>query len=210
MNTQELWQRYQDWLYFNEDLALYLDVSRMRFDERLVTALEPNFAQAFKDMAALEQGAIANPDEKRMVGHYWLRAPELAPANLKNEIVDNLDQIEAFVKKVHSGTIHPPQAPKFTDVLSIGIGGSALGPQFVDGALAADFPTMDIHFIDNTDPAGIDRILNRLQSKLSSTLVIVTSKSGGTPETRNGMLEVKHAYEQQNLNFPAHAVAVTM
>jgi len=210
MNTQELWQRYQDWLYFNEDLALYLDVSRMRFDERLVTALEPKFAQAFKDMAALEQGAIANPDEKRMVGHYWLRAPELAPANLKNEIVDNLDQIEAFVKKVHSGTIHPPQAPKFTDVLSIGIGGSALGPQFVDGALAADFPTMDIHFIDNTDPAGIDRILNRLQSRLSSTLVIVTSKSGGTPETRNGMLEVKHAYEQQNLNFPAHAVAVTM
>ncbi len=36
MNTQELWQRYQDWLYFNEDLGLYLDVSRMRFDEHLV------------------------------------------------------------------------------------------------------------------------------------------------------------------------------
>ena len=29
--------------------------------------------------AALEKGAIANADEKRMVGHYWLRAPELAP-----------------------------------------------------------------------------------------------------------------------------------
>ena len=34
MNTQELWERYQDWLYFNEDLGLYLDVSRMRFDEQ--------------------------------------------------------------------------------------------------------------------------------------------------------------------------------
>ena len=82
MNTQELWQRYQDWLYFNEDLGLYLDVSRMRFDERLVATLEPKFAQAFKDMAALEQGAIANPDENRMVGHYWLRNPELAPAEI--------------------------------------------------------------------------------------------------------------------------------
>ena len=29
-------------------------------------------------MAALEKGAIANPDENRMVGHYWLRAPDLA------------------------------------------------------------------------------------------------------------------------------------
>ena len=210
MNTQELWQRYRDWLYFNEDLGLYLDVSRIRFDEGLVAKLEPKFAQAFRDMAALEQGAIANPDEKRMVGHYWLRNPELAPVELKNEIVDTLDQIEAFVRKVHNGRIHPPLAPRFTDVLAIGIGGSALGPQFVDDALAADFPPMAIHFIDNTDPAGIDRILNRLKDRLCSTLVIVTSKSGGTPETRNGMLEVKHAYEQQGLNFPAHAVAVTM
>ena len=30
-------------------------------------------------MKALEAGAIANPDEQRMVGHYWLRAPALAP-----------------------------------------------------------------------------------------------------------------------------------
>jgi glucose-6-phosphate isomerase len=210
MNTQELWQRYQDWLYFNNDLGLYLDVSRMRFNEQLVAALEPKFAQAFKDMAELEQGAIANPDENRRVGHYWLRNPDLAPAELKNEIVNNLDQIEAFARKVRDGRIHPPLAPLFTDVLSIGIGGSALGPQFVDDALAADFPQMTIHFIDNTDPAGIDRILNRLKDRLVSTLVIVTSKSGGTPETRNGMLEVKHAYEQQGLNFPAHAVAITM
>ena len=210
MNAQELWQRYQDWLYFNEDLSLYLDVSRMRFNEEWVTALEPKFAQAFKDMVALEQGAIANPDENWRVGHYWLRNPDLAPEELKIEIVNNLDKIEAFAQKVRNGTIHPPQAPQFTDVLSIGIGGSALGPQFVDDALGADFPPLTIHFIDNTDPAGIDRILNRLKNRLSSTLVIVTSKSGGTLETRNGMLEVRHAYEQQGLNFPAHAVAVTM
>jgi glucose-6-phosphate isomerase len=54
MNTQELWQRYQEWLYFNEDLGFYLDISRMRFDERLLAALEQKFAQAFKDMIALE------------------------------------------------------------------------------------------------------------------------------------------------------------
>jgi len=210
MSNLELWRRYQEWLYFNQDLGFYLDVSRMRFDDSLVSALEPKFAKAFRDMAALEQGAIANPDENRMVGHYWLRNPELAPLHLKDDIEENLRQIETFVAQVHNGAIRPPNAPRFTDVLSIGIGGSALGPQFVDEALASEFPLLAIHFIDNTDPAGIDRILNRLKDRLPSTLVIVTSKSGGTPETRNGMMEVKQVFQQQGLHFPAQAVAVTM
>jgi len=210
MSTLELWQRYQDWLYFNADLKCYLDVSRMRFDASLVRQLEPKFDKAFKDMAALEQGAIANPDEDRMVGHYWLRNPELAPPHLKNDIEENLRQIETFAEKVHNGAIRPPNAPKFTDVLSIGIGGSALGPQFVNEALACESPPLVIHFIDNTDPAGIDHILNGLKDRLPTTLVIITSKSGGTPETRNGMLEVKQVFQQQGLHFPAHAVAVTM
>lgn len=210
MNSLELWQRYQDWLYFHEGLGLYLDISRMQFDAALVDTLAPKFATAFKEMEALEGGAIANPDENRMVGHYWLRAPDRAPVSLKHEIVETIEQIETFVQMVHEGTIHPPEAPKFTDVLSVGIGGSALGPEFVAEALAPDFPPMTIHFIDNTDPAGIDRVLNRLDDRLHSTLVIITSKSGGTPETRNGMLEVKHRYEQKGLHFPSHAIAITV
>lgn len=211
MNNQDLWQRYQDWLYYHEGLGLYLDVSRMRFDSAFVDALMPKFAKAFQAMEALEKGAIANPDENRMVGHYWLRDPNLAPTEaLKQEIVEPLEQIETFVKKVHAGTIKPPQSPKFTDLLSIGIGGSALGPQFVAEALSADFPLMGIHFIDNSDPAGIDRVLSRIKDRLKSTLVLVISKSGGTPEPRNGMLEVKHAYELQGLNFARHAIATTM
>ncbi|MEQ1527880.1 MAG: glucose-6-phosphate isomerase [Methylococcales bacterium] len=210
MTKQQLWQRYQDWLYHHRDLGIYLDVSRMRFDEQLVTDLSPKFAKAFALMKDLEQGEIANPDENRMVGHYWLRDPDLAPAEFKNDIIDTLNQLEIFGKQIHDGSIHPPHAEKFTDVLSIGIGGSALGPQFVADALTANEAPLVIHFIDNTDPAGMDRTLSRLKDRLNTTLVIVTSKSGGTAETRNGMLEVKHAYEQQGLNFPAHAVAVTM
>lgn len=210
MNNQELWQRYQDWLYFNNDLGLYLDISRMRFDNELVNTLTPKFTKAYKDIEALENGAIANPDENRMVGHYWLRNPDLAPVEIKKEIIDNIEQIEDFVQKVHDGRIHPISAPKFTDILSIGIGGSALGPQFVNDALAPLSSALSIHFIDNTDPAGIDKILDQINDRLKSTLVIITSKSGGTPETRNGMLEVKEAFKQQGLSFSDHAVAVTM
>ncbi|MBD2254989.1 glucose-6-phosphate isomerase [Nostoc parmelioides] len=210
MDAKALWQRYQEWLYFHEGLGLYLDVSRMRFDDAFVKSLLPKFDKAFADMAELEKGAIANPDENRMVGHYWLRNPDLAPTpEIAQEIVQTLEQIEAFAEKIQTGAIHPPKANRFTDIISIGIGGSALGPQFVAEALAPEFPPLKIHFIDNTDPAGIDKILTHLRNNLASTLVLVISKSGGTPEPRNGMIEVKKAYAGQNLDFAQYAVAIT-
>jgi glucose-6-phosphate isomerase len=211
MDYQQLWQRYQDWLYYHRGLELYLDISRMGFDDGVVKSLESKFVRAFQDMDALEKGAIANPDENRMVGHYWLRTPELAPsAAIKKDILETIEQIETFAQKVISGAIKAPSGDKFTDIISIGIGGSALGPQFVATALAPDFPSLEIHFIDNSDPAGIDRLLHKLQGRLKSTLVIVMSKSGGTPEPKNGMIEVAKAYGAQGLKFPDHAIAVTM
>jgi glucose-6-phosphate isomerase len=69
---------------------------------------------------------------------------------------------------------------------------------------------MKIDFIDNTDPDGIARALAGLSSRLGETLCIVASKSGGTPETRNGMLLVVDAYRKAGLEFPRHAAAITM
>ena len=43
MDTASLWQRYQDWLYYNEKLEFYLDISRMSFDEAFVEAMKPKF-----------------------------------------------------------------------------------------------------------------------------------------------------------------------
>ncbi|MDD1421812.1 glucose-6-phosphate isomerase [Dolichospermum sp. ST_sed1] len=210
MDAQALWQRYQDWLYLHEGLGLYLDISRMRFDDAFVASLQPKFDKAFADMAKLEKGAIANPDENRMVGHYWLRNPDLAPTpELTQEIVQTLEQIEAFADQIHTGAVHPPKERSFTDIISIGIGGSALGPQFVAEALSPDLPPLNIHFIDNSDPTGIDRVLSQIGNKLATTLVLVISKSGGTPEPRNGMIEVKQAYAAQNLDFSKYAVAIT-
>ena len=210
MDNAQLWEHYQDWLYYNEELGFYLDVSRMSFDDAFVNKMKPKFDKAFKDLEALEGGAIANPDEKRMVGHYWLRDPELAPTEeLRQDIVETQSKIIDFKDKVHSGIIHPPSGGKFTDILSIGIGGSALGPQFVAQALAKVDAPLKIHFIDNTDPKGIDMVMAEIGDRLPTTLVSVISKSGGTPETRNGMLEVKKVYEDHGLDFAAHAFAIT-
>ncbi|NDE99897.1 MAG: hypothetical protein EB034_16735, partial [Verrucomicrobia bacterium] len=59
-----------------------LDLSRMNFPADFLPAMQPRLAKAFAAMAELERGAIANPDEKRMVGHYWLRSFRLEPSHI--------------------------------------------------------------------------------------------------------------------------------
>src|SRR5216683_7480923 len=212
MGAPELWKRYRQYFCRVDSLDLSLDISRMHFDEAFLTSMEPAMQKAFKEMDALESGAIANPDEKRMVGHYWLRSPQLAPTkDIALEITGTVESIQKFATGVHTGKIKPPKAERFTQVLAIGIGGSALGPMFVGDALgnpAAD--RMALHFIDNTDPDGIARVLQKLKGLLRETLCIVTSKSGGTPDTRNGMVVVAKEYRAANLDFSRHVVAVTM
>lgn len=210
-NELALWQRYQQHLFACDDLGLAVDISRMNFDDGFLAKMEPRLQQAYRAMQELEKGAIANPDEKRMVGHYWLRAPKLAPTpDITREIEQTLSRVKTFAADVHQGKIKPQKGAKFTDVLSIGIGGSALGPEFVADALgqgAAD--KMAMHFFDNTDPDGMQRVLDSLAGKLPQTLVVVISKSGGTPETHNGMLAAHHAYKEAGLDFAKHAVAIT-
>jgi glucose-6-phosphate isomerase len=79
----------------------------------------------------------------------------------------------------------------------------------VADALSGPADRLQPHFLDNTDPDGIDRVLGRLGPALGETLSIVVSKSGGTPETRNGMLEVLSACAARGLDFGRHAVAIT-
>ncbi|HJT76670.1 MAG TPA: glucose-6-phosphate isomerase [Gemmataceae bacterium] len=212
MTSADLWQRYQQYLCGVPALGLTLDVSRMRFDDAYLQKMEPAMRRAFEAMAALEKGAIANPDEKRMVGHYWLRAPERAPTpEITAEIRRTLSAIKSFAADVHAGKVKPPTAARFTQVLSIGIGGSALGPEFVRDALGAGkADKMAMHFMDNTDPDGMARVLAELDGKLGETVVLVISKSGGTPETHNGMVVTAAAYRKAGLDFPRHAVAITM
>jgi glucose-6-phosphate isomerase len=184
----------------------------MNFPGGFLAAMEPAMQRAFDVMAALEAGAIANPDENRMVGHYWLRAPQLAPTpELTAAIRTTVEALKAFAADVQAGRVRPLAAARFTQVLSLGIGGSALGPMFVADALGHPAKDrMPVCFVDNTDPDGIERTLALLKDRLSETLCLVTSKSGGTPETCNGMLLVADAYRRAGLDFARHAVAITM
>jgi len=209
-SKSQLWQRFQQYYTEFPDLGLALDLSRMNFTEEFLTTMAPRLDKAFAGMAELEKGAIANPDEDRMVGHYWLRNSALAPSSkVRDEIEAVIASVKAFAAQAHSGTIRGATGP-FKHILLIGIGGSALGPQFVAGALGR--PGVDPltpFFFDNTDPNGIEKVLAQIGRNLGQTLAVVVSKSGGTMETRNGMLEAAAAYNQAGLDFAAHAVAIT-
>ena len=182
----------------------------MRFADDFFGKMQPRVDKALAAMAALEKGAIANPDEQRMVGHYWLRNAELAPNDeLRRDITETNERIKKFAADVHSGKIKTADGEKFKHVLLIGIGGSALGPQFIGEALGTARDPMDIYFFDNTDPDGFDKVLAKIGEHLAHTLVVVISKSGGTKETRNGMLEADARFQKAGLQFPKHAVAVT-
>ena len=202
------WQSYNQNIIRYPQFGFSLDLSLMDIGAGFYEVMKPKIEQAFADVSALEGGAIANPDEGRMVGHYWLRNPQLAPtAELQQAITGPLTDLKAFATQVHSGEVKAPNGQSFQQLLLIGIGGSALGPQLVAEAVGQD-AKLPIHFFDNTDPAGMDAVIAKLKT-LDRTLVLVISKSGGTPETRNGMLEAMAAWEKAGLDFGKHAVAVT-
>src|SRR6266550_3511 len=204
-----LWQRFQKYFLRYNDIGFTIDISRMRFADDFLQSMGVRAQRAFSEMRQLESGAIANADERRMVGHYWLRNPALAPsASLRWDIEETNARIKKFAADIHAGDIAPSKG-KFRHLLLIGIGGSALGPQFVADALGNAGDPMDAFFFDNTDPDGFDRVWRKLEDKLDETLVIVISKSGGTKETRNGMVEAEVHYRAAGLDFARHAVAVT-
>ena len=185
----------------------------MAFDQDYWDRSQGMTRQAFEAMEQLENGAIANPDEGRMVGHYWLRAPELAPEPLAADIRKVKADIADFARQVRTGEIRTGKGELFTNYLLVGIGGSALGPQLVADALGARGEArgegLKPYFFDNTDPDGIDRVLAAIGDGLANTLALVISKSGGTIETRNGMLEARRAMEAKQLDWAKQFVAVT-
>src|SRR5262245_48329204 len=99
-SQQELWQRFQRYYSTYPSIGLSIDLSRMNFPDDYFDRMAAPMAKAFSAMHALEKGAIANPDESRMVGHYWLRNARLAPSpEIRAAIENTIASIKAFAAK---------------------------------------------------------------------------------------------------------------
>src|SRR5690242_3467601 len=116
--STEAFDRFRAHFFHEAELGLDLDLSHIAFAPDFFAQMEPEIQRALSDMVALERGTIANPDEKRMVGHYWLRAPALAPnAELREVIETTTARVIAFAADVHEGRVAPASAPQFRNVL---------------------------------------------------------------------------------------------
>lgn len=206
----ETWEAFKSSLFYAPQTQLMLDWSAMGLDRAWLASMEGKVQTALAGMKRADAGEIVNVDEGRMVGHYWLRAPALAPtAELRDQILACTAKVKDFAARVHRGALRADSGKAFRNAVVIGIGGSSLGPVFVDQALAGPEDKLKLYFIDNTDPDGMDRVFTKLRSALDETLVIVISKSGGTIETRNGMEEARAFYTAHGLDFAKYAVCVT-
>src|ERR1051326_3413519 len=103
MPSSSLWQRFQQYFLEYRQLGFFLDISRMKFPDDFFEKMRPQIERAFAAMRALEAGAIANPTENGMVGHYWLRSTALAPTpEIRSEIEDTIRRIKEFDKDFNS------------------------------------------------------------------------------------------------------------
>ena len=142
-------------------------------------------------------GVHINTTEDRAVLHTALRRPASEKGAL---IVDGqdvvadvhevLDRMYAFAEKVRSGAWKGVSGKRIEHVVSVGIGGSDLGPVMVYEALKpyAD-AGIDCRYISNIDPNDAAEKLSGLDPE--TTLVIIVSKTFTTLETLTNAREIK-------------------
>ena len=121
LTNAQYWERYRKYLCHCPSLGLTLDISRMHFADSFFESKAALMNRALTAMDKLEGGAIANKDEERMVGHYWLRAPSRAPKpELRQEIESTIGAVKDFARRIHRGEVCSPSGQKFQNVLVIG------------------------------------------------------------------------------------------
>ena len=210
-SAQEQWEHFCEYLWFDDTLGFWVDISKMSISKSDFERLETDFHKAFVAMNKLENGTIANIDEARQVGHYWLRNPSLSPTKqIAAQIQSEIKNIKSFSSDVIKGNLRDIRGNRFTDVLWIGIGGSSLGPILLYNSLNQPNSKIKFHFLDNVDSLGIRDQLDLIGDKLKNTLVVVVSKSGGTIEPRICMEQAKYRFHSQGIDWNTHAVAITM
>lgn len=157
---------------------LYANFARQRYDRAALDALFAIGEQAdlHGAMRRLLDGAMVNPTEGRAALHSALRGDTSTSQSARDA------RAQALAAQAQMRTlIEALEASDVTDIVSVGIGGSDLGPRLMVDALALPGARFKVHFISNVDGNAADRVLAGLDPKRSAAIVI--SKTFGTQET---------------------------
>lgn len=184
-----------DYMFATYD-GVYLDYSRQRvnFDTMkflFELAKKQNLAGQIQ---AMIRGDKINFTEKRAVLHTALRAGKeeigtviVDDMDVIQEVHAVLDQIKEFTDGVRSGKILGYTGKRLRNIVSVGIGGSYLGPEFLHECLKTEPEGVNsalgysLRFLANVDPVDVERTCADLDPE--ETLVVVVSKTFTTTET---------------------------
>ncbi|XP_030447014.1 glucose-6-phosphate isomerase, cytosolic [Syzygium oleosum] len=185
-------QRCQSMMVEFDDILLDYSRQRATLDtvDKLLTLAEA--ASLKQKIERMYNGEHINSTENRSVLHVALRAPRDAVIcsdgkNVVPDVWNVLDKIKEFSERVRSGSWVGATGKVLKDVISIGIGGSFLGPLFVHTALQTEPEASEhargrqLRFLANVDPIDVARNTSGLSPE--TTLVVVVSKTFTTAET---------------------------
>lgn len=197
---------------------LTLDYSKNRISDETIKLLT-NLAQARGLKPAIEamyQGEIINKSEARPALHTALRNFSDDPIyvdgkDIMPEIRTTLTRMKEFCWKIRNQHWRGFSNKPFTDVVSIGIGGSFLGPKLASQALKPYWgKKINCHYLANIDGSNLTEVLQGLNPE--TTLFIVQSKSFGTQETLKNATECRQWFLDNGgteSDLPRHFTAVT-
>ena len=141
-------------------------------------------------------GTHINTTENRAVLHTALRRPRSEAGTLivdgqdaVADVNDVLDKMYAFAERVRSGEWKGVTGKAITDVVSIGIGGSDLGPVMVYEGLRPYLTGPAVRYVSNIDPNDLAEKVKGLDPE--TTLVVIVSKTFTTLETMTNAREAR-------------------
>ncbi len=169
--------------------GLFLDYSKNRITSDALSALielaRTQDLEARRD--AMFNGSHINTTEGRAVLHTALRNFTDEELYVNGEDVmpavrNTLEKMRSFTEALHNGEYKGFTGKPLTKVVSIGIGGSFLGPKIMTEALKPyQQGDIEVHFVANVDGCHIKDVLAGLDAE--ETLVMMSSKSFSTQET---------------------------
>jgi glucose-6-phosphate isomerase len=172
-----------------EAAGLYLDYSKHRVTDDTLKVLRKLATERGLEqkVRAMFRGEPVNTSEGRPALHIALRRPRsrslvVDGIDVVKQVHEELERMAELAARVRSGEWLGQTGEPIRNVVSIGIGGSDLGPAMAYEALRSyASPNLSLRFVSNVDPADLDRALAGLEP--AETLFVVVSKTMTTLET---------------------------
>jgi len=182
-------------MYAEHD-GVYFDYSRQQATLETMDLLYDlaNKQELMPRIRGMFNGEKINFTEDRAVLHTALRASKdqkgtvfVDGMDAIAEVHEVLDQIKKFTEAFRSGQITGYTGKRMRNIVSVGIGGSYLGPEFLHEVLKTEATGINsslgysLRFLANVDPVDVERTCADLDPE--ETLIIVVSKTFTTAET---------------------------